>query len=206
MSDRSAILDRLRQAQNDVPMPAPPRPRSAAATDVLTALIERMTATTIVVDKLSHANEIPAWVANYIGQQQLPAEVVGGMALADLPWQPANINFAQRGAVATDQLAISRAFCAIAESGTALMESGPNNPTSLNFLPDHHIIVVNQKMIVAQWEDAWALCRTHWNNTMPRALNCISGPSSTADVGLTQVFGAHGPRNVRVLVVEHENT
>ena len=36
----------------------------------------------------------------------------------------------------------ARAFAAIAESGTLALVSGPDNPTTLNFLPDNHFVVV----------------------------------------------------------------
>ncbi|MCP5294890.1 MAG: LUD domain-containing protein, partial [Zoogloeaceae bacterium] len=37
---------------------------------------------------------------------------------------------------------------------------------------------------------------------MPRALNLIAGPSRTGDVEQTIQLGAHGPRQVHVLIVE----
>lgn len=36
---------------------------------------------------------------------------------------------------------------------------------------------------------------------LPRAVNIVSGPSRTADIEQTVVFGAHGPFRVHVLIV-----
>lgn len=202
MADREQILGRLRQTQGDIAAPAMPRPHPVVTVALpREALIQRMTATHITVAELAHADDVPAWVHTYVQEHQLPPGLVGGAALAALPWQAAKLEFQQRAALVSDPLAISEALCGIAESGTALLQSGPANPTSLNFLPDHHIIVLDGQTIVGQWEEAWALCRKLWNGQLPRAINAISGPSSTADVGLTQVFGAHGPRNLAVLII-----
>ncbi len=201
MADREQILGRLRHTRRDVAPPAMPRPHAAVGADAREALIQHMTATQITVAELAAIDDVPAWVNTYAQEHQLPPRLVGGAALAKLPWQVAKLELEQRPALVSDPLAISEALCGIAESGTALLQSGPENPTSLNFLPDHHIIVLDGQTIVSRWEDAWALCRKLWQGQLPRAVNAISGPSSTADVGLTQVFGAHGPRNLSVLII-----
>lgn len=202
MPDREQILNRLQRARRDSAAPALPRPHPiVTAPGPRAGLIEQMANTHIAVAELATIDDVPGWVAGYAQQQQLPARLVGGAALARLPWQAAGIQFEQRAALTSDALAISEALCGIAESGTALLQSGPDNPSSLNFLPDHHIITLDANNIVGQWEDAWRLCRKLWQGQMPRALHGISGPSSTADVGLIQVFGAHGPRNLSVLVI-----
>jgi L-lactate dehydrogenase complex protein LldG len=199
--DRERILLRLQQAKCDFPAPTARRPYPASRSEPRAGLIEQMRKTHIDVAELATIGDVTAWVATYARGQQVPPRLVGGAALARLPWQAAGLQFEQRAAVATDALAISEATCGIAESGTALLQSGPDNPSSLNFLPDHHIIVLHANTVVSRWEDAWQHCRELWQGKMPRAVHAVSGPSSTADVGLIQVFGAHGPRNLTVLVV-----
>jgi L-lactate utilization protein LutC len=39
---------------------------------------------------------------------------------------------------------------------------------------------------------------------MPRTVNMITGPSRTADIEQTIQLGAHGPRNLHVILVEVE--
>ena len=81
-----------------------------------------------------------------------------------------------------------------------LLSSGAH-PASLNFLPDHHIVVVSADQLVGNMEDAWDRLRERGNG-MPRAVNFISGPSKTADVEQTVEYGAHGPRCLHVIVIE----
>ena len=203
MSDRDAILARLRHLQTDTPAPSPPSPRPAIGEDLVAELVQRMTTATVNVVELKDASAVPAWLAGYLKDNQLEPRLVTGTdkTLADMPWQQAALECQQRAATLTDPLALSFARCGIAESGTVVLQSGPDNPTTLNFVPDHHVVVLNSDDIVSYWEQAWAKCHQQWQGQQPRVLNFISGPSSTADVGLTQVFGAHGPRNLSVLVL-----
>jgi L-lactate dehydrogenase complex protein LldG len=70
--------------------------------------------------------------------------------------------------------------------------SGPDSPTTLNFLPAGRI--------VPRMEDAWDLLRGE-RGELPRAINIVSGPSRTADVEQTIQLGAHGPRRLHVLLL-----
>ena len=63
MSDRDAILARLRQLQTDTPHPATPSPRSEIGEDLVAELVQRMTTATVNVVKLKDASAVPAWLA-----------------------------------------------------------------------------------------------------------------------------------------------
>jgi L-lactate dehydrogenase complex protein LldG len=47
----------------------------------------------------------------------------------------------------------------VAETGTLMLVSGPGTPTTLNFLPDTHIVVLHAGQVVASYEDGWDLIR-----------------------------------------------
>jgi L-lactate dehydrogenase complex protein LldG len=83
------------------------------------------------------------------------------------------------------------------------LTSGEENPTTLNFLPDTHIMVISKQDILGSYEDAWnALRKVYGARTLPRAVNLVSGPSRTADIEQIIVMGAHGPRRLHVIIVE----
>ena len=65
----------------------------------------------------------------------------------------------QRGCQGDDLVSVTSASCAIAESGSVVMLSGPQSPTSLNFLPDVHFVIVEANQLVAHIEDAWTKLR-----------------------------------------------
>ncbi len=81
-----------------------------------------------------------------------------------------------------------------------MLLSGPDHPSTLNFLPDTHIVVLASGRIVGTYEDGFALMRAR--GAMPRTLNFVTGPSRTADIEQTIQLGAHGPRRLHILVVD----
>ena len=74
---------------------------------------------------------------------------------------------------------------------------------TLNFLPETHIVVVEEEDIVGPYEDALAKIGARFGKgQMPRTVNMISGPSRSADIGGRLVIGAHGPRRLCVVIVK----
>ncbi|MEE9300922.1 MAG: lactate utilization protein, partial [Alphaproteobacteria bacterium] len=101
------------------------------------------------------------------------------------------------------------AFAGIAETGTCMLISGPQSPTTLNFLVDTHIIVLWTRQIVGSYEDALARLRETAvgrergaRSWMPRTVNLITGPSRSADIEQTIQMGAHGPRRLHILLID----
>ena len=85
-----------------------------------------------------------------------------------------------------------------------MLTSGPGTPTTLNFLPDTHIVVLREDQIVASYEDGWDLLRARVAASpagWPRTINLITGPSRTGDIEQTLELGAHGPKALAVLIV-----
>jgi L-lactate dehydrogenase complex protein LldG len=73
-------------------------------------------------------------------------------------------------------------------------------------MPDTHVVVLAASDIVGASEDAFEKLRAVSDSVafMPRTVNFVTGPSRTADIELTIVRGAHGPRRLHVIVVRDE--
>ena len=157
------------------------------------------------VATLSRASDVPAAVSAFLRSQNLPMKARRGddPRLAALPWSEQRTLEVTTGASDGHQLAsVSHAFGGVAETGTLVMMSGPDNPTTLNFLPDTHIVVVDAKDIAGDYETVWQRVRDRFGvAALPRAINMITGPSRSADIGQILILGAHGPRRLHVLVV-----
>ncbi|MCP4334263.1 MAG: lactate utilization protein C [Gammaproteobacteria bacterium] len=155
-------------------------------------------ATVVSVDSLSAvATEIERYLVDLDAGKQLLTS--GDDLIKQIEW-PASIELQQRIATGEDRASVTSALCGIAETGTLMLVSGEQNPTSLNFLPDYHIVVLRSDQLVPRMEDAWDKLRASFAQ-MPRTVNFISGPSKTADVEQTVEYGAHGPRCLHVVMV-----
>ncbi len=155
-------------------------------------------ATVASVDSLSAAaSEIERYLVDSGAGKKLL--VSGDDLIQQIEW-PASIELQQRIATGEDRASVTSALCGIAETGTLMLVSGEQNPTSLNFLPDYHIVVLRSDQLVPRMEDAWDKLRASFAQ-MPRTVNLISGPSKTADVEQTVEYGAHGPRCLHVVMV-----
>jgi L-lactate dehydrogenase complex protein LldG len=174
----------------------------AARLDLFARMVEAAAGT---VDRAAEPADIPAAVAAFLRAHNLPLAIRHGddPLLSAVPWERAGTLEIRRGASdGSDLAAVSHAFGAIAETGTLVLTSGPDNPTTLNFLPDAHIIVVNAGDIASDFETVTARLRERFGaGTLPRTVNMITGPSRSADIEQTLILGAHGPRKLHVIVV-----
>ncbi|UCV20159.1 LutC/YkgG family protein [Ferribacterium limneticum] len=144
--------------------------------------------------------EVPAAVAAYLKANGLAGEAVVTADVASLDWSGSGLCVESRPAVDADKTGISSCFCAIAETGTLMLLSGPQTPATVSLLPETHIALVEVSRIVATMEDAFALLRAE-RGSLPRAVNFISGPSRTGDIEQTIVLGAHGPCRVHLILI-----
>ena len=99
------------------------------------------------------------------------------------------------------RLGITGSFCALAETGTIVLLSGEKEHATTSLLPETHVAVVSRKRIVVSMEDVWDLVRTEVGK-LPRQVNFVSGPSRTADIEMTLVYGAHGPFRVHIILTD----
>jgi L-lactate dehydrogenase complex protein LldG len=156
------------------------------------------------VEILDDINDVPQAVAEYLRNSNLPAHVRRGAdpVIAKLPWHRGGaLEVVEGRAEDKDRASITRAFAGVAESGTIIQVSGADNPTTLNFLPEVHIVVLEASSIFASYEEAWSKLRAAFGEgQMPRTVNMISGPSRTGDIEQTIVRPAHGPKNMHVII------
>ena len=206
---RKAILGQIRRALGRGPLAAadaavldarrPTHTRIAFDDDLLARFVSRFESRSGTVVRIGSLLEVPAAVDAYRQQHGLPARAAIARPLAGLPW-PADFVHHPGPAGKDEVLSVTACLAGIAEMGSLLLASGPDSPTTLNFVPDHHLIVLHATQIVRHFEDAWAILRA-CPGGMPRATNIVSGPSRTGDVELTLQLGAHGPRSVHVILV-----
>jgi L-lactate dehydrogenase complex protein LldG len=213
MSSRDEILGRVRRQLGRDAAPADSGraidawlaarregPRPTLAGDLLAPFRAKSEALSTTVDVVAEWSAVPAAVARYLKENGLPMQVVGWPLVAGHEWSQAGIAFDGRGAVDADLVGITGCYCAVAETGTLMLLSGPDTPASVSLLPETHVAILAASRIVAGMEEAWNLARMELGS-LPRAVNFVSGPSRTGDIEQTIVLGAHGPYRVHVVVV-----
>ncbi len=200
-SVRSALhrgpLDESARAELDARIPHHTRPQQED--DLVGRFVRKFESRAGSVARIASLAEVPAAVEAYRSSKGLERRAAIGGALRNLSW-PKGWAIHHDAAGASEALSVTTSLAGIAETGSLLLGSGPDSPTTHNFVPDDHIVVLEADRIVAHFEDAWNRLRERPEG-MPRATNVISGPSRTADVEQTIQLGAHGPRRVHVLLV-----
>jgi L-lactate dehydrogenase complex protein LldG len=154
------------------------------------------------VIELKQASELPAAVAEWLQKTGINELVMATDAsLKPLRQQlPDTLKVRDGVALAGDLASLTGAFLGIAETGTLMLYSRPDSPTTLNFLPDNHLVVLQRKDIVGVYEQAWARLREQQAG-LPRTVNMITGPSRSADIEQKLQMGAHGPRRLVIFLV-----
>lgn len=186
-------------------------PARAAALDPagrVELFVEMAEAVQTTVARVASDIDIPSEVSRYLAAENLPAElkIAPDPGLEALPWAERPLLHVRSGkAEPGDAVSLTPCLAAVAETGTLMLTSGEATPTTLNFLPDTHIVVLRADQVMASYEDGWDLLRAQsadklWG--LPRTVNFITGPSRTGDIEQRIELGAHGPRRLHVVIVD----
>jgi len=164
--------------------------------------LETLMATMEEVEKEA---DIPVRIQAYLKQHNLPSrlkispsEEVSRLSWSDIP----TLEVVSGAGHEEDIVGVSPAFAGIAETGTLMMISGAETPSTVNFLPENHIAILKMSRMKGSFEEAWDRLRdTMGEEGMPRTVNLISGPSRTGDIEQRLIMGAHGPKRLHVILV-----
>lgn len=200
MSDaRDAILQAINTADTrDVPRRRAFRP-DAPMGDLAAAFAAQAQASGAHVHSPASYEDVPATIAAILsaaGDTRL--HLPGGSPLRALAWDRATTIILDGALPAAEDNALSAADYAIAETGTLVFVAGPQ-PSSWHFLPGRELVLVRHCCILPCLEDVLTLIATE--RSMPSTLNLVTGPSRTADIEQTIERGAHGPRELHILLV-----
>jgi len=207
--DQAAMLRARLQGHPRQLIPARSRVGRPELVALFVANLEREFAT---VSRVPDNAEIPGAVAEYLAGQNLPTELVVAPhpELRAIPWDTRPLLHLREGrAEGTDQVSLQQAFAAIAETGTLMLPSAPERPTTINLLADTEIVILRTSRLVGPYEEAWDLLRAENHDAlsggfMPRNVMLVTGPSRSADIEQTLELGAHGPRRLHVVLVEDD--
>lgn len=89
-------------------------------------------------------------------------------------------------------------WCA-ADCGAIAVLSAPGRGRATSLVPSVHVAVLTLDQLVADLPELYAQLENR--DSLPVSFNFISGPSKTADIEAHMVHGAHGPREMHLVVI-----
>ena len=199
---RAIIAERFARHPSGV---IPARASTKRGAELVKLFVEMAEASAATVSTVARAEDAPAAIADYLRGRNLAPKLRRGddPRLAGLDWAGASIEADTGRSYGDDETGVSHAFAGVAETGTLTLLSGPENPTTLNFLPDAHVVLIDAADIAATYEDVWARVRDRYGaGAMPRTVNFITGPSRSADIEQILLMGAHGPRRLHIVLID----
>jgi L-lactate dehydrogenase complex protein LldG len=220
MSAREAIFGKLRAASH-ASQPALPdvaawyaaQRRSENTNERAARLRTALEAVHTEVHAVTHAN----WTAQLLqllAEKQLHSLLIGkdtphGAALqACAPDSVQVLRYEQAISEWQDLLfdgvdaALTLAKSAIAETGSLILWPTREEPRLMSLVPSVHFVLLDEQNIHADFHDA--MTTEGWTAGMPTNALLISGPSKTADIQQTLAYGAHGPKELVLLLLQAE--
>jgi L-lactate dehydrogenase complex protein LldG len=93
---------------------------------------------------------------------------------------------------------LTLARSAIAEIGSLILWPSPSEPRLMSLVPSVHFVLLDVANIHSDFHSA--ISTERWQDGLPTNALLICGPSKTADIQQTLAYGAHGPRELVVLL------
>ena len=94
---------------------------------------------------------------------------------------------------------VTPASLAVADYGSIVLRATSEGTEPVSLFPDHHVAVLRERDVVPDMATAFEWLGDEFRSTRGSAV-LATGPSATADMGKL-VNGAHGPKDVSVVVV-----
>jgi L-lactate dehydrogenase complex protein LldG len=101
----------------------------------------------------------------------------------------------------TCSVGITACDALVAQTGSILLTSRSAGGRSLSVLPPHHVVVARADQLVPDLPAAFDLLKSRYGLRYPSFTTLITGPSRTGDIERILVLGAHGPKNLTIILV-----
>ena len=200
MSAREAILTAVRAGRREEPAPRYVQP--AWTGDPVAHFAARARSSAADVYEIASLEDAPEaiWSILVAKQPETRLHFLRESPVAALPWQRAPGLTLTSERPSGLETAVSIADFGIAETGTVVFFSGERSASSWHFLPGREIVLVRRDTIVPRLENVIESLSSR--RDMPATVNLVTGPSRTADIEQTIERGAHGPRELCIIIAD----
>jgi len=104
------------------------------------------------------------------------------------------------GGVKNMEVGITGCEFLVAQTGSVMVSSAQGGGRQMNISAPLHIVIANRNQLVATLEEAYSKILLKYASGLPSQVALVTGPSRTADIEKTLVLGAHGPRELWVMI------
>ena len=199
MSARDRILTRVRRNAIPAPEHARVQPAQGAPSDPVAQFTAQAQKVHASVSRIASMDDLPSALADELRNRNLPAAIRTGTDPAfQRDW--GTVEHSTGPGRIAEPATLTRAEFAMAETGSLVFASGPDNPVTLNFLGETHFAVVQASDVKGGFEEVFSAWRAR--GLTPRTTNFVTGPSRSADIGQTLQLGAHGPVALHIFIVD----
>jgi L-lactate dehydrogenase complex protein LldG len=96
-----------------------------------------------------------------------------------------------------EDVGLSRALYGVADTGSVVLASGPDEPRGRSLLPWVHVTELRQADILPGLAELFEALGAD----LPSALAIVTGPSRSADIEQALTIGVHGPGEVHIVLL-----
>ena len=194
---RMQLLDTLIRAAAPLNLPVVSVRGTAAATAAICRLVHEKQ------PEWGSGKSVVAWQHPFIENLKLSE----ALAADHIPLHPAETDATRtemRMRVVESFVGVTAADHCLADTATLVLTSGPGRPRTVSLVPSIHVAVISLDQIIADLTELYAMLKQAASAGPVELSNCltlITGPSKTADIELNMVHGAHGPREMHIIVL-----
>jgi L-lactate dehydrogenase complex protein LldG len=124
-----------------------------------------------------------------------------------LAWLKENIKDIQQTDVNFEQANVGITTCdaLVARTGSILITNASEAGRRLSIYPHIHIVIAYTSQLYEDIADAITFIQNSYSEKLPSMISTTTGPSRTADIEKTLVLGAHGPREIFVMLIDDQS-
>ena len=168
--------------------------------DIVSQFVGRARSTAAEVHEIAQLDDAPETIWSILAAKNAARQVhiPRNSAVNELPWQRAPGLTVKSERPSGSDSAVSFANFGIAETGTLVFCSGERSASAWHFLPGWEFVLIQRHLIVPRLENVIESLTS--GGALPATVNLVTGPSRTADIEQTIERGAHGPRELCILI------
>ncbi len=137
---------------------------------------------------------------------KLLSKITGKKLPAEIPVLVKEVrNYLRQKFVEAD-VGLTGANAVVAETGSVFIIENEGNARLVSGLPEKHIVVAGIEKVIPTLSDAMLLVEVvtrYANYKAPTYVSIVSGPSKTGDIEKKIVYGAHGPKEFHLVLLDN---